>query len=587
MSAHTFAIRAIAATSALSLLLAVGIISAATASAAPPESPPAVITASGAVATNTIPVTHAENDRVPEGAAWTQHYFPSSDGSDVELHSDVLLPEGLAAGEKVPVILSVGSYFGHSGETSVEDFEHTGPSDRFMDLIEGTDLFGRGYALVMVDLRGFGGSTGCLDFMGDGEQADVKAAIDWAASQPWSTGAVGMYGKSYDAITGLVGNNLDQDALKAVVAQAPMWDLYRSMRSNGVPRSPIVDTSRSYNDIATLPQMADDDSRYLANAAYETANPLCTVENSAGYRTADPDSEYWKTRDLVEHAKGTDTPLLFTQGLLEFVTEPDGVEEFLANNEGPERGWIGQWGHSRGNDRDENGRLMMGREGWFDETMAHFDTYLKGIEPAVDYPAFAIQDSTGSWRAEDSWPVTNASSTISLRGGSYVDDGAEGDPAVEMGNSFTQWSEPVAVATRITGRPEVTLKTRGNGNVMVNLYDVAPDGTAVMFDEQVSVISKGTTSFGLKSTDWTLAPGHTLAVKIGTIESGAVSNWIDTPTNEKIRVNRADLSIAVSDPASDNALSGAASTFLPTYVLISTSKQDIGSATFKIPPAAG
>ena len=61
----------------------------------------------------------------------------------------------------------------------------------------------RGYTFVMVDLRGFGGSTGCLDWGGPGEQADVVKAVEWAASQPWSTGSVGMYGKSYDGVTGL------------------------------------------------------------------------------------------------------------------------------------------------------------------------------------------------------------------------------------------------------------------------------------------------------------------------------------------------------------------------------------------------
>lgn len=122
-------------------------------------------TATAAVATADKAVTHAENDRVPQGAAWTQHYFPSSDGSEVELHADVLLPAGLSTGEQVPVILSVGAYFGHSGQQTLENHAHTGPSNRFNDLIEGTDLFNRGYALVMVDLRGFGGSTGCLDFM--------------------------------------------------------------------------------------------------------------------------------------------------------------------------------------------------------------------------------------------------------------------------------------------------------------------------------------------------------------------------------------------------------------------------------------
>ncbi|KFG71942.1 hypothetical protein FM21_30745 [Streptomyces mutabilis] len=113
------------------------------------------------VATATDPVTHEENDRVPEGSAWTQHYFPSSDRSGTQLHADVLLPEGLSRKEKVPVILSVGPCFAHSGQTGPEGWAHTGPSARFNDFIEGTDLFDEGYAFVMVDLRGFGGSTGC------------------------------------------------------------------------------------------------------------------------------------------------------------------------------------------------------------------------------------------------------------------------------------------------------------------------------------------------------------------------------------------------------------------------------------------
>ena len=140
---------------------------------------------------------------VPEGADWSEATFPSSDG--VTLHADILRPKGLAASDKTPVILSIGPYFNHSGQTGpagpVEDTSYdpvapAGPSDRFNDLVEGAELMERGYTFVMVDLRGFGGSSGCLDWAGPGEQSDVVNAVKWAASQPWSTGKVGMYGKS-------------------------------------------------------------------------------------------------------------------------------------------------------------------------------------------------------------------------------------------------------------------------------------------------------------------------------------------------------------------------------------------------------
>ena len=181
---------------------------------------------------------------VPEGATWSQATFPSSDG--VKLHADVLRPKDLPADARTPVILSIGPYFNHSGQTGpagpVEGTTYdplgpsTGPSDRFTDFVEGAKLMERGYTFVMVDLRGFGGSSGCLDWGGPGEQADVVNAVRWAASQPWSTGKVGMYGKSYDGVTGLIGANHAPEGLAAVVSQEPVYDLYRYLYGDGIRR---------------------------------------------------------------------------------------------------------------------------------------------------------------------------------------------------------------------------------------------------------------------------------------------------------------------------------------------------------------
>jgi putative CocE/NonD family hydrolase len=572
------------------------------------------------------PVTHAENDRVPKGSVWTQEYFPSSDNSGTELHADVLRPEGLAKDAKVPVILSVGPYFGHSGQTGPEGWTHTGPSSRFQDFVEGTDLFAHGYAFVMVDLRGFGGSTGCLDWGGPGEQADVKAAVDWAARQPWSTGAVGMYGKSYDAVTGLIGNDLDQKALKAVVAQEPLWDMYPYIYSNGVPRPNVTGTANAYNSIATMPPMADDDPRYQAGARYEDSHPECLTQNSAGYRIADQRDPYWTSRDLAKMAKGSDTPLFVTQGFIENNTKPEEMQEYLDNHKGPERGWLGQWDHVRGGDRVGDGRLAMGREGWYDETLSFYDQYLKGITPKVRYPAYSVEDSTGAWRSQKTWPVVEQSATLSLGGGSYVDDGGasaraalaaaggptprtlrqpsgdwdmENAPAIEQAapkgltgstarlqrsgqvtSSFFVWSKPLGKAVRVTGTPKVSLTAEGEGNVMLKLYDVAPDGNAVMFDEQVSLLKSGRLAVDLKATDWKLAAGHVLAVEIGSIQTGS---WRDTPSGQTISVKGAQLKLALADPADDVATAGGRSPYLDTYLGQYTVALPVGSPTFTVP----
>src|SRR3954451_5772006 len=171
---------------------------------------------------------------VPPGATWSQAFFTEPDGT--RLHADVLRPAALPADARTPVILSIGPYFNHSGQTGpagpIEGTPYTptgeaGPSARFYDFIEGAKLMERGYTWVQVDLRGFGGSTGCLDWGGPGEQADAKAAVEWAAAQPWSTGKVGMYGKSYDGATGLMAIAQQPAGLAAVVSQEPVYDLYR------------------------------------------------------------------------------------------------------------------------------------------------------------------------------------------------------------------------------------------------------------------------------------------------------------------------------------------------------------------------
>ncbi|MFJ2849880.1 CocE/NonD family hydrolase [Streptomyces rubiginosohelvolus] len=549
-----------------------------------------------AIATATDGVTHQENDRVPEGAVWTQHYFPSSDGSDTELHADVLLPEGLAEGEKVPVILSAGAYFGHAGEIVPEGHERSGPSARFQDFMKGTDLFDKGYAFVMVDTRGFGGSTGCLDFGGPGDRADVEAAIDWSADRPWSTGAVGMYGKSFDALTGLIGNNADRDALKAVVAQEPVWDAYRLIHANGVPRPNVVATATTYNAIAAMPGMKDDDARYRANADYEKKHPECFVENSDGYRIADPADPYWTERDQSEKAEGTDTPLFFTQGFTESNTKPEGMKEFLANHRGPKRGWLGPWDHVRGNEKDGKGRLEMGRAGWFEETMSFYDQYLKGEKPTAAHPPYAIQDSTGAWRAQKTWPEADRSVTVPLGDGVYVDSGkvppasgksgeASGEASVKKpgrtpGASYVVRSRPLDRPTRITGTPRISMTAEGEGNVMVKLYDVGEDGKAVMFDEQVSRLDADRLALDLKSADWTLDAGHTLAVEIGTIGTG---DWLDTPSRQTVRITNARLDLSLDDPSDDTPTAGERAPYLDTYISAYTTRLPSGKPAFTLP----
>ena len=194
-------------------------------------------------------------------ADFTQEFIPSAGG--VQLHADILRPKGATKTDKTPVIVSIGPYFNHSGQTGpagpAEGTSYdpvgpnAGPSERFADFVEGSGLLKKGYSFVMVDLRGFGGSNGCLDWSGPGEQADVVSAVTWAASREWSNGKVGMYGKSYDGLTGLIGVDKRPSGLAAVVSQEPVYDDYRYLYGDGMRRENSVATPALYDGIAATP----------------------------------------------------------------------------------------------------------------------------------------------------------------------------------------------------------------------------------------------------------------------------------------------------------------------------------------------
>lgn len=98
-----------------------------------------------------------------------------------------------------------------------------------------------GYAVVNVNLPGYGNSEGPATLFGDSQAKAYFEAIEWVASQPWCNGRIGLLGVSFLAITQYhvaACRAYDGRAPKGLCAIAPwegLSDVYRDvMRAGGV-----------------------------------------------------------------------------------------------------------------------------------------------------------------------------------------------------------------------------------------------------------------------------------------------------------------------------------------------------------------
>ena len=541
-------------------------------------------------------------------ANWTEHYFTTPDGTT--LHADVLRPKGLADNVKTPIIMSTSPYFNHLADLGIEGIvapptraltllnptipNH--PNPRFEDFVNGAKLMEKGYTWIQVDLRGNGGSTGCLDSDGPGETQDTITAVEWAASQPWSNGRVGLYGKSYDGSTGLIGAAYQPRGLAAVVAQEPGLGSYIYMYKGGVPYYNAIGTSMAYNEIAASPgRVFHDTPTYMKNSVYEVKHPECLSNNLRLAIDNDRNSPYWRVREFVPKANKSPVPLFVTAGLIEDNTYPDGLVELLHNRVGPTRAWLGMWDHVRGNDVDKDRQLKIGRPGYFAEVMDFYDQYLKD-KPAKGYPNIVVQDNTGRWRSQPQWPMPTRTVTFSNGPTGQVLYGPAVSARVAGGGSAMAQADALALnrqkgiwryypaQTRdlhLSGNMTMRVKARYFGptgtygpiqahttlwertrallwdgaSLAVNVYDVAPNGKTLLVSRGATLVRHGYNdlTFQLLPNDWVLRKGHRLAVRL---VSTNTEHFMPMKADQPIQVEYSSLQVQVDDAHHQNTYGG-------------------------------
>ena len=486
--------------------------------------------------------------QTPEEPVWSSTWIDTPDGES--LFVDVLHPADLPpeAGAR-PVVLVASPYLGDEGGTDwTRRFE-----DFFFGAYDGEGIFANGWSVVQVHLRGSSGSTGCLDILGPGEQTDILTGIQWINEQDWADG-VAMYGKSYDANTGAAALANNPPGLDAVIAQAIGPDRYRATHNDRVRLAQsLLYPSATYGLGAEANFHSGSDPQYIANSL---AHSVDCQAHFAEHYVPEESLPFWTIRDFPQRTleAGTQIPTFITAGYLDNATNIGrGALDIFNALQGPKHLWIGWWDHVRGNDLV--GDLpATGREGWFAEVTAFLERHVVGtpLEELPDYPDYTVaaQTSDGTWRYEDALPsASTVTEQVLLEGGVYTDDGTgRGQAWSGLGagglistGSLTDgvWTfgDVLTERTHVAGIPTARLAvvpTLPLSNVVVNVYDVDPDGNAMMISRGAGLVDTTSTEvIQMWPTDWVFEPGHRIAVRVSDANT---ENYVHVPTASQVQV---------------------------------------------------
>jgi uncharacterized protein len=373
-----------------------------------------------------------------------------------------------------------------------------------------------GYVVVQVARRGQGPSFGKRRGYNDRSEAyDAYELIDWLAAQPWSTGAVGIYGCSNTGDAAMHAVTAANPHLKAAWAGCFSWEKYDGFWRGGIYANWGTGPERTVEqDMANTPVQGDEAKVLLRQAAEEHQGGTVLTQMWAAMPFRDDYAPGVGSRFWYEGSVASYLPQIYASGTAIYIQggwrddlRGQGLLAY-ANLKNDRHVVIGPWGHC------QNGDFNM-----LAEMHRFFDHHLKGIHTGIatqdPIHYFTVHAPAGTeWRSSKTWPVAGtqpmkyflagssssggelqsraptgagAQTTFTVRydvdcptlakqpGGLLT--GAPPCPVEHGGPRFV--TAPLESDTEVTGDAIVNLwisSSASDGNIFVYLEDVAPDG---------------------------------------------------------------------------------------------------------------
>lgn len=324
-------------------------------------------------------------------------YLTTPDGA--ALRYSVMLPRATG---RFPVALIYNGYdAGSIGGSSWL------AGDTWMSANLETDMLRHGYAVMGLQMRGTGCSTGKLSFFTKQWGTDGAQGVEWAARQRWATGKVGMFEWSWPGISQLF---TAAQRPKGLAAIAPGMVVTDPLRDVGAPGG-LGNVSFPALWWATI----QDAWTYAGSSAESEGDVTClahlAINGATGQASSPPtltahpfEDAYWANHDLLHRTKRIDIPVL---SMVDWQDEEVGSRAgYYWNNLDPRKTWL----------VGTNGQhdIYLSRS-FRADLFAFFGHYLKGAHNGFKHtPHLQLwQDTTASGGAQSSdAQLTNAKPSL-------------------------------------------------------------------------------------------------------------------------------------------------------------------------------
>jgi hypothetical protein len=381
-----------------------------------------------------------------------------------------------------------------------------------------------GYAVVVQDVRGRYKSGGTFDPVHNRETDDGDDTLNWIARQPWSDGAVGMYGGSYLGIAQWKAAMSRNPHLKAIFPYVSGDDDYRDRFYSTGGAMKLGHRLLWFAENMREPRFAPPDFKsYVLALPLSSADVVATGHRLEAWRSVASHPSYdqfWKATSVREHLKDIHIPVYSVAGWYDNYVESDldafSIHHKLSPND---RIMIGPWAHvfsaKFANADYGKDSLVPLRP----EQLRWFDRWLKG-GPTVEAqrPVRIFVMGVNQWRDEEEWPLARARDVkyylgpggqlgnkpdshstpdtfvydprnpVPTTGGAVCCDprvfpwGPLDQRQVEKRRDVLVYSTPLlASAVEVTGTVKVVLRVASSASdtdFTAKLVDVFPDGSA-------------------------------------------------------------------------------------------------------------